>query len=379
TDLLKRKKLKEHPGTDKLRRPSSIVPNQQVRQRSRSLYVPQVGASREHLVSNPEYHEQKEPATSDTLTLNTDRSGSQVPFRESTPNREPPQTDPKVVNYLHPSSATMSNETLSRSPHGSFRRQNNLSFRDREVNYTLQQAMSDHLDQYGHEHVAMKPSFRGSQSPQRMHFPKLQTAQTPSNISHQPTDYAPDCTPDSGVSESMDNDDLFPGHVPRRSTLPNLYAESFQGQTDPGLVSFVPSDSEAESNGSMLTPQTRENASYSNPKRTVSLYGGVAMRQPPSQPQPSKPGVIKRKKSLPDVQVAAMKAKVMTRAEVSELSSQRRGEVRRMMVEAERLRTNPLLYVFNPGVKEWFSKQQLVIMVLFVNISLAIMFFKLLT
>ncbi|XP_076350306.1 uncharacterized protein LOC143246920 [Tachypleus tridentatus] len=160
----------------------------------------------------------------------------------------------------------------------------------------------------------------------------------------------------------------------RRSTLPNLYTERFEDQTDPELICFAPSDSEAEGNGSTLTPQP-DKTSCATPHRTASLYGEVTMRQV----KPNKSEVTARKKSLPDLQAAAMTAKLMTRAEVSELSTQKREEVRRMMLEAERLRANPLLHLFNPRVKEWFSRQQLVIMVLLVNISLAIMFFKLLT
>ncbi|XP_073995140.1 junctophilin [Rhodnius prolixus] len=88
---------------------------------------------------------------------------------------------------------------------------------------------------------------------------------------------------------------------------------------------------------------------------------------------------LQRKKSLPDVQGLPTATESMSREEVSVLSSARREEVRRMQDEAEKLRANPLLYLVSPHVKEWFSRQQLVMLVLFVNISLAIMFFKLLT
>ncbi|XP_037976861.1 uncharacterized protein LOC105387344 isoform X2 [Plutella xylostella] len=92
-----------------------------------------------------------------------------------------------------------------------------------------------------------------------------------------------------------------------------------------------------------------------------------------SAPQP-----LQRKKSLPEVRDAAG-AGVMSREEVSMLGSARREEVRRMQDESEKLRANPLLYLVSPQVKDWFSRQQLVILVLFINISLGIMFFKLLT
>ncbi|XP_077300718.1 uncharacterized protein LOC143921343 [Arctopsyche grandis] len=88
---------------------------------------------------------------------------------------------------------------------------------------------------------------------------------------------------------------------------------------------------------------------------------------------------LQRKKSLPDVQGYSRANEAMSREEVSVLGSARREEIRRMADESERLRANPLLYLVSPQVKDWFSRQQLVLLVLFVNISLAIMFFKLLT
>ncbi|XP_069354496.1 junctophilin-1 [Maniola hyperantus] len=95
----------------------------------------------------------------------------------------------------------------------------------------------------------------------------------------------------------------------------------------------------------------------------------------------STPQTLQRKKSLPDV--AGMPRLPdgggMSREEVSALGSARREEVRRMHDESEKLRANPLLYLVSPQVKDWFSRQQLVILVLFINISLGIMFFKLLT
>ncbi|CAH0603080.1 unnamed protein product [Chrysodeixis includens] len=133
------------------------------------------------------------------------------------------------------------------------------------------------------------------------------------------------------------------------------------------------------------------------PKRTESLY--VAQLPEPPPPAPirsgggggggggggrkmlSTPQTLQRKKSLPDVAGMPRMADGggMSREEVSALGSARREEVRRMHEETEKLRANPLLYLVSPQVKDWFSRQQLVILVLFINISLGIMFFKLLT
>ncbi|CAK1549983.1 unnamed protein product [Leptosia nina] len=126
------------------------------------------------------------------------------------------------------------------------------------------------------------------------------------------------------------------------------------------------------------------------PKRTESLF--VPQNPTPAPAVPtggggggrkmlSSPQTLQRKKSLPDV--AGMPRMPdgggMSREEVSALGSARREEVRRMYEESEKLRANPLLYLVSPQVKDWFSRQQLVILVLFINISLGIMFFKLLT
>jgi len=85
----------------------------------------------------------------------------------------------------------------------------------------------------------------------------------------------------------------------------------------------------------------------------------------------------------------------MTREEISVLSSARRDNVRRRLEEVERYKRNPLLYILNPRVQvrkkashkafltatsqEWISRQRLMLFFLFVNLSLAFMFFKLLT
>lgn len=119
--------------------------------------------------------------------------------------------------------------------------------------------------------------------------------------------------------------------------------------------------------------------SPNQPKRTESLF------IPGAQPQNTAPKAmvsqtsLQRKKSLPDVQELPKATNAMSREEVSALGSARREEVRRQIDEKERLRANPLLYLVSPQVKDWISRQQLVILVLFVNICLAIMFYKLLT
>ncbi|XP_037958296.1 uncharacterized protein LOC119687852 isoform X2 [Teleopsis dalmanni] len=88
---------------------------------------------------------------------------------------------------------------------------------------------------------------------------------------------------------------------------------------------------------------------------------------------------LQRKKSLPDFQELPKSTEAMSREEVSALGSARREAVRRQIEVNERLRANPLLYLVSPQVKDWFSRQQLVLLVLIANVVLAVLFFKMLT
>jgi len=120
------------------------------------------------------------------------------------------------------------------------------------------------------------------------------------------------------------------------------------------------------------------------PKRTESLYMKPGNNNQQATFQVLGSSAMQRKKSLPDVAcLPAVTVKqgsaAMTREEISVLSSARRDEIRRQLEEAERYRANPVLYILNPHIRDWFSRQQLMMMVLFLNVTLAIMFFKLLT
>jgi len=119
------------------------------------------------------------------------------------------------------------------------------------------------------------------------------------------------------------------------------------------------------------------------PKRTESMYF-KPMVDEDSNGKGSSGGAMKRKKSLPDVQDLSVvtqqqSSKQMTREEISVLSTQRRETMRRQLDEIERYKSNPLLYILNPRMKDWIYRQRLMLFILFLNLSLAIMFFKLLT
>lgn len=113
-------------------------------------------------------------------------------------------------------------------------------------------------------------------------------------------------------------------------------------------------------------------------KRTESLYINPIVRRQ-AQAKVPQPTNLKRKKSLPDVQPAAQVTPIMPREEAAVLSSHQRETKRRQVEESERYRANPLLYLTSPTVQDWFSRQRLVMLILFLNLSLALMFFKLLS
>ncbi|MPC22144.1 hypothetical protein E2C01_015151 [Portunus trituberculatus] len=109
-------------------------------------------------------------------------------------------------------------------------------------------------------------------------------------------------------------------------------------------------------------------------KRTESLYINPIVRRQ-AQVKAAPPAVaLKRKKSLPDAQ--ALPVNMMSREEAAVLSSAQRHEVRRQAEEAAVYRANPLLYLTSPAVQDWFSRQRLVMLILFLNLSLALMFFN---
>ncbi|XP_045615335.1 junctophilin-1 isoform X2 [Procambarus clarkii] len=111
-------------------------------------------------------------------------------------------------------------------------------------------------------------------------------------------------------------------------------------------------------------------------KRTESLYINPIVRRQ-AQVKAAPAPALKRKKSLPEVQ--PLPVPIMSREEAAVLSSAQRHAFRRQAEEAELYRANPLLYLTSPAVQDWFSRQRLVMLILFLNLSLALMFFKLLS
>jgi junctophilin len=111
--------------------------------------------------------------------------------------------------------------------------------------------------------------------------------------------------------------------------------------------------------------------------RTASLYRPTLAQNQNLLSSASSSG-LKRKPSLQPNVVKQVNKPIMSREEVSVLSHNRREQQRIELEMKEKLAKNPFLYLFNPQFKNWLSRQQLVMLVLVINISLAILFFKLL-
>ncbi|GIY56335.1 uncharacterized protein CEXT_815131 [Caerostris extrusa] len=224
---------------------------------------------------------------------------------------------------------------------GSFRRR--PSARDPQGGYTMQQAMGDHFDHYRQEPPRIRTVIKHGR---RIPSPPRSGMYPPAPR----TSYGPDATPDSGVSESMD--ELSPSRFGRKSHLPPLiYGDSHASS----LLSFAPSEEDRRS----MSP-TMSSAGAGQRAGLGSLNGQWSISS----------HCITVRDATPESD---------PREEVAYLSSQRREELRRMQYESERLRSNPLLYLVRPDLKDWFSRQQMILLVLFINISLAIMFYKLLS
>ncbi|KAK3862367.1 hypothetical protein Pcinc_031769 [Petrolisthes cinctipes] len=199
---------------------------------------------------------------------------------------------------------------------------------------------------------------------------------------------AQDWTPDSGVYE---DETAVPPSGSRRSSRP---ASIISGEAPPltgnGSVggSFtVPytipaSQQEAEAllrqrACGQSIPSCPPTPGQGTVKRAESLYINPIVRRVAQVKTAPPPAALKRKKSLPDAQ--ALPPTLMSREEAAVLSSAQRHEVRRQAEERDLYRANPLLYLTSPAVQDWFSRQRLVMLILFLNLSLALMFFKLLS
>ncbi|XP_071042163.1 junctophilin-1 isoform X2 [Parasteatoda tepidariorum] len=290
----------------------------------------------------------------------------------SYPSKLPPHVPQEVLqpsyqkmnaNYLGPAPAPgigQQDPPVVPNRQGSIRRRPS----GREGGYSIQQAMGDHFEHYRQEprprtvikHGRRIPS--PSRSGMSREMPPMMYSQQQHYHPSPRTSYGPDATPDSGVSESMDGDELSPSRFQRKSQLPPMiYGDSHASS----LLSFAPSEEESRTMSPTMSSMGLDSEIGSEASmgsgafpRTASLYVNPPSRR--KQEVSSGGGdLLKRKKSMPHgPKELSAPQKVIPREEVAYLSSQRREEVRRIHYESERLRSNPLLYFVRPDFKVSF-------------------------
>ncbi|XP_043190018.1 junctophilin-1-like [Amphibalanus amphitrite] len=226
----------------------------------------------------------------------------------------------------------------------------------------FQAAMNDHFDHYRRPPSRDVSVDRFSRSARQTPQPEPPPVRLPPDLVAR---VRGNSRPPPGAPEPPEPEEVPVGG--RRQTLPNLADQEVTG----GL--FIPNTPEEAAR--LLTPP----AGGSGVKRTESTVTAGPTARRGATPSLSSSGTLQRKKSLPDASALPVKARVMPREEANMLAAHRREDVRRQAAEAEMYRANPLLYVVNPKVKDWLSRQRLIMAVIVLNISLAVLFIKLLT
>ncbi|XP_046622214.1 junctophilin-1 isoform X1 [Neodiprion virginianus] len=315
--------------------------------------------------------------------INSQAQNQYMPNYVQQPQQQQQQQQPQQQQYQNDPTGVLQDQQRGINTGASIRRNSRiLSPQDRPPGPPMAQAFSDRLD-----HYKRPPSRDSSVDRYARAHSRLTGSRQPSIDKGQ--------VPQS--QESIDRSAR--GASTFRSATPLNGSAIGSGAATP--VYTVPTSSQFE--GALLRNRGLGQdilPSPGQPKRTESLYvsparggsisaiggggaggggGGGGGGGPKAMPVTAMP--LQRKKSLPDVAqpIQLTASSPLSREEVSVLSSARREEIRRQIDEGERLRANPLLYLVSPQVKDWFSRQQLVMLVLFINISLALMFFKLLT
>ncbi|KAL4100633.1 hypothetical protein QTP88_020669 [Uroleucon formosanum] len=249
----------------------------------------------------------------------------------------------------------------------------NTKYVNRESLYSFQQAMSDHFDHYKRPPSRDNSVDRYSRAASRLSGGSRQSSVEKSQNQQQQRRVDDRLPPSSSLAfdKLFSNDAGF--NVASAAGAKQNISSSAATQRQP--QPFEDIILRQRNLGQEIVPSP-----VGQPKRTESLYVNPNTARKETKPKEVPVQMaLQRKKSLPDVQVPLNAPASITREEVSVLSSARREEMRRVEEENERLRANPLLYLVSPHMKDWFTRQQLVLVILIVNISLALMFFKLLT
>jgi len=212
-----------------------------------------------------------------------------------------------------------------------------------------------------------------------------------------------DRSPDSGVS---DTDDMYRSKsrpLQRRKTLPSIVKQG-RPATPGGTPQGGDAANKTAPGGSVAQGPRRPGQEETD---TYIIENGIRKRvkaevyhQPtdptssaenlekpqelPSRYKLETPSKLRKganRGSLPDVSACKEmeeKGKIMGREEVHVLSQQRREELRRLREEAERRRQQEIVLRLG-DLKDWCQQRQLLMLVITLNVTLATMFFNLLS
>ncbi|XP_074645047.1 LOW QUALITY PROTEIN: junctophilin-1-like [Tubulanus polymorphus] len=240
------------------------------------------------------------------------------------------------------------------------------------LNSTL---INDHFDQYR--------THRGDSGLGRDMYPEERY----NNHTQQPPHMDP--SPDSGVS---DTESYRPGLMTRRKTLPSIV----QGRGG-GVAKESPTKLNQDK---VQTPvRSSENLSKKNPdtfiiengirKRVHAEVHGAATKPSAKSGLPNRFRIEKdpasaksigaKRGSLPDVsECKELQKNLVSQREMHKLSSRRRDEIMKERREEERRRQGDIVIRLT-DLKDWCQERQLLMFVIAVNVSLATMFFNLLS
>ncbi|XP_067651799.1 junctophilin-1-like [Haliotis asinina] len=195
------------------------------------------------------------------------------------------------------------------------------------------------------------------------------------------TSHTSDTSPDSGVSDTMEEDNKN-RPLQRRRTLPCIV-----NQPDNNAKKAI-AEKETAHSSENLTGKSAETYIIENGirkrvraevhKNPVDDKGEKLLLKQYKIESQKKLSESGKHGSLPDLKHVVNTAKPITRVEAYRLATARREELRRLQDLAERRRQGDVAVILG-DVKDWCQQRQLLVLVIALNLSLATMFFNLLS
>lgn len=196
--------------------------------------------------------------------------------------------------------------------------------------------------------------------------------------------YMDDPSPDSGVSELLEEESKMRAALHRRRTLPSIVKRDPEPNLNPAaLPNKVPAHSnenisnKAIAETIVIEDGIRKRVHAENRHNPVRKQGAILPKESMIESLKDVNSVGKRG-SLPDISAIKENCSVMPRHEAYKLSSARRDEIRRLQEIDERRKQGDVTVILG-DIKDWCQQRQLLVLVIALNVSLATMFFNLLS